>query len=300
MYTNVEKKNGMVGMTVDFKSNDLKNLAINDYLSSNSMHSIFNTDIKKFHFDIESFRFTDQIIKHLIDKEILLKQNSDSYHLDHIHANICSENMRLDDSEQNKISKLFYEADHAFLKLYNSFIENIICSHFSESFYFQKTPTLRFHFPNQEGFNWHPTIHNDIMLGHPPKEINIWLPFTKTFGSNSMIIAPLDFSLMVMRKLNFDYGKFVHDIQMDEAFRNFLLSNMKPLELKFGEGIFFDSRCLHATQYNTTDSTRVSMDIRIISEASYKSLPFEYVGTGRMKMPFTPGNYYSSTLIKPA
>tara|TARA_B100000886_G_scaffold238985_1_gene167574 strand:- start:1327 stop:1470 length:144 start_codon:yes stop_codon:yes gene_type:complete len=46
-----------------------------------------------------------------------------------------------------------------------------------------------------------------------------------------------------------------------------------------------------------TENTRVSMDIRIITEEGLKKYSREYRTTGRKKMLFTPGNYFSKTPV---
>ena len=49
-----------------------------------------------------------------------------------------------------------------------------------------------------------------------------------------------------------------------------LRNKSNPLNMDYGEYIFFDPRCLHCTQYNDTEITRISMDIRIITESNLK------------------------------
>ena len=67
--------------------------------------------------------------------------------------------------------------------------------------------------------------------------------------------------------------------------------------MKFGEFIIFDPKCLHCTQYNTTDNTRISMDIRIMLENNFAKYSREYKTTGRKKMPFMPGHYFSTEAL---
>src|SRR5262249_13171584 len=74
-------------------------------------------------------------------------------------------------------------------------------------------------------------------------------------------------------------------------------AKMRPVELDYGQYLLFDPRCLHATQNNVTDSTRISTDVRIILRRHMESLPIEYRGTGRLRMLFAPGHYYDATPI---
>ena len=43
--------------------------------------------------------------------------------------------------------------------------------------------------------------------------------------------------------------------------------------------------------------TRVSMDIRIIMESAFSNYSREYKTTGRKKMPFLPGHYFSEKAV---
>ena len=67
--------------------------------------------------------------------------------------------------------------------------------------------------------------------------------------------------------------------------------------MKYGEFIIFDSKCLHCTQHNVTNKTRISMDIRIMLENNFSKYSREYKTTGRKKMLFTPGNYFSQESV---
>jgi len=87
-------------------------------------------------------------------------------------------------------------------------------------------------------------------------------------------------------------------VQKDDDFWQSCARRMRPVELKYGECLLFDPRCLHATQDNRTDATRVSTDVRIILRRDFESLPLAYRGTGRMRMRFAPGHYYHDQSIR--
>ena len=107
----------------------------------------------------------------------------------------------LDESEQNKISVSFYETSNILNDLYYKFIREVISPKFQDNIYFQAIPTFRFHFPNQEGYDWNDRYHTDIMLGHPPFEFNVWLPFTNVYSSNSMRITSYEVLYVNTEKL---------------------------------------------------------------------------------------------------
>ena len=67
--------------------------------------------------------------------------------------------------------------------------------------------------------------------------------------------------------------------------------------MNYGDFIIFDPRCLHCTQYNDTKDTRISMDIRIIFEGYTEKYSKQYKTTGRKKMPFLPGHYFSKKAV---
>ena len=51
--------------------------------------------------------------------------------------------------------------------------------------------------------------------------------------------------------------------------------------MNYGEYIMFDPRCLHCTQNNTTNDTRISMDIRVITKNNLAKYSRDYRSTGR-------------------
>ncbi|MDB4847788.1 phytanoyl-CoA dioxygenase family protein [Candidatus Pseudothioglobus singularis] len=135
--------------------------------------------------------------------------------------------------------------------------------------------------------------HIDIMLGHPPEEINIWVPFTDSSLAKSFRILPLEFSLEILDKYNYDMQAVYFAIWNDDKLLDFLNNNSTFVELRPGQALLFDSRCFHASVMNESDFTRVSMDVRIITAKDYDNLPFKYIGTGRRKSQFITGDYYS-------
>ena len=78
------------------------------------------------------------------------------------------------------------------------------------------------------------------MLGHPPYEINIWLPFTSTYKSNSMRITSYEDSLSVIRScVVYDFEKFAERVQYDDEFCKILRRNSISLEMDYGDFIMF-------------------------------------------------------------
>lgn len=212
--------------------------------------------------------------------------------LGYLHTVLPASMTTLDKDEVNGVTRLLYEQNEAFLSCYRSLIKYICDTIIGEPCVFQATPTIRVHCPHQQGFNWLPRYHNDIILGHPPQEINIWLAFTKAYGTNTMDIAPLDASLEVLSRYHYDFTSLPSDVQSNAQLQATLQKMMAPATFSYGDILIFDSRCLHGTQYNREETTRISMDIRVTPVNAYKKRRFTYQGTGRRKMLFQQGEYY--------
>ena len=292
-------KKGHMGATVKFSSEDDLRLFLQDFNSSSKMVELFSSWKYQGKYDLSKINFKEAIVNELITKKLVdeLVFSKNDYKLEKLHLCLNPQYKTLDESEQNKISISFYETSKILNDLYIEFIKNIISEDFEEKIYYQTVPTFRFHFPKQEGYNWNDRYHTDIMLGHPPYENNIWVPFTNTFGSNSMRIMPLQDSIDLLQMCNNDFEVFAEKTQYNEGFMKNLREYSYPLEMNYGEYIIFDSRCLHCTQYNDTKDTRISMDIRVIQENEIKRYSRFYETTGRKKMPFLPGHYFSKEAL---
>ena len=290
---------GHMGSTIKFKSLKDKNLFMNDFNSERELLKIFNSWTFKGSYDTSTIDFKSVIISELISKKIVKEEKFKkyNYNLDDLHLCLKDDLKCLDDSEQNSISVSFYETSEKIKEMYIKFISNIISPIFQDKIYYQIIPTFRFHFPNQKGYEWKNRYHTDIMLGHPPYEFNVWLPFTNAFDTNSMRLTSLNDSVEIYKICNNNFEILAEKCQYDDDFISHLSSKSSSLEMKYGEFIIFDSKCLHCTQHNVTNKTRISMDIRIMLENNFSKYSREYKTTGRKKMLFTPGNYFSQESV---
>ncbi|MEM8641183.1 MAG: hypothetical protein AAGG51_20560 [Cyanobacteria bacterium P01_G01_bin.54] len=94
-------------------------------------------------------------------------------------------------------------------------------------------PTFRVHIPGGKTAS---KYHLDRDYGVDPRKLNVWLPFTKVWGGNSIWI------------------------ESEEGLGDFLAVN-----LEYGEALVFDgSNLCHGSVKNDTSSTRVSVDFRFI------------------------------------
>jgi hypothetical protein len=263
-----------------------------DFAAGSRLATSAKNGISQLSYDVVQFPFDDHIKRLLAAKELL--EPGQNPPLEKLHEALPEAVQALDVSEINDVSRRFYDQDEAFLALYGAFLRDVIRPIVGTDFLYQSTPTIRFHFPRQRGFNWKPRYHSDIMLGHPPQEINIWIPLTRAFSTNTMRLTPLAASLELMHSVDLDFARFVDRVQTDSALGQACERASRPLELEFGQFVAFDARCLHATQYNVTESSRVSIDFRILPIGEYEASRLDYRGTGRMQMRFARGHYYAS------
>ncbi len=290
---------GHMGKTIEFDSKDDRDNFLVDFKSKSIAIEKFGNWMYESTYNILEFDFKNLIIKNLIDKKIVSSYSFSKYNndLEKLHLCMNLDDKSLDESEQNNISISFYETSKALDSLYKRFIKEEISKIFPENIHYQVVPTFRFHFPNQKGYDWNDRYHTDIMLGHPPYELNIWMPFTKVYGSNSMRLTSYKDSINFIKYCDYNFELFAKKAQYDEIFIKKLKQQSKPLKMNYGDFIIFDPRCLHCTQYNDTKDTRISMDIRIIFEGYTEKYSKQYKTTGRKKMPFLPGHYFSKKAV---
>jgi len=154
------------------------------------------------------------------------------------------------------------EGNGKFLDLYYKFVNKIAKEFFSEDLVFQSKPTFRVHFPDNLAVGG---FHRDREYNHPLEEINIWVPLTETSDTSSIWIES-----------SFDKKDY------------------KPMNLKYGDFIIFDSGLQHGNKINLTNKTRISFDFRVIPSSKYKKNDVVKKSTGQF-IKFKIGDYYSVT-----
>jgi len=195
------------------------------------------------------------------------------------------------DDGVNKITTYFYDTDETFAAVYFQYIKFLREHFLKEPFWFQATPTIRIHCPNAENSHHYPRYHSDISYGHPPEEINIWLPLTNLQQGHSFRTLSVANSHNLLQPFAYDFGAFIHSAIHDKTFSKNCENQANPVITEFGKMLAFDSRCIHSGE-PMQSHTRVSMDIRILPLSQYEKMKIEYQGSGRRKILFTPGNCY--------
>jgi len=193
----------------------------------------------------------------------------------------------------------FVDRDDTFQQLYDKFIVDIIKPLFNVlpeyKIIVQKTPNIRFHLPNCSNIgyisnskNVYPDIfgiHTDGEFGHPKNEINIILPLTKMFETNSIYYSSIPENSHNRDNTTtqnpcsdvldvYDYTNIVMDVH------NFFVGNL--------------NQCYHYNKINTTGVTRVSLDFRVLTVDAYA----KYINSNKIhysetfKNKFIIGDYY--------
>ncbi len=196
----------------------------------------------------------------------------------------------------NKFTKNIAELNQSFKSKYIEILKTGIRDFIGENFYFQQHPTLRVFFPHSTLDSFYPVYHSDLMNGHPPYEINLWLPLNSPsksegygFALNSLkksvgLFEEYNFDIDKMRQNNFEISLKFHKSSIVQNF-------------KYGKVSLFDAKKLHST-LPLKNYTRVSVDARIVivsvmtrTKKYYKSL------FGRRPVIYKPGSYYNNISI---
>jgi hypothetical protein len=243
-------------------------------------------------FDI-SLKLRAKIKKLLVDKKIVSKD--EKFELENLHS-VIPDSLKtyVFDTGVNALSQVFYETDDEFYNLYLEFIKTIYTNYFNFPFYFQKTPTIRLHCPESKGTSPYPRYHCDIGYGHPPQEVNLWMPLTSPFKVQKHGFRVMDFdnSKKILSKYNYDFSDFITDVIQKNDLNQHFHEFAPQVDTILGETLAFDSRCMH-TGEALNFHTRVSIDVRIIPIASFEKEIYLFQGTGKMKSFYSPGDGYS-------
>lgn len=135
------------------------------------------------------------------------------------------DNLKLRSLMQNQAS------DSHLYKLYHAFIANVISKEFGGKISYSNRPQMRVHLAGTPSVSaW----HRDVDVTDRPDQINVWLPFTDAYGTNTLWVES-------------DYG----------------LGDYQAVEVAYGQALLFDGGFLsHGTIANTSADTRISLDFR--------------------------------------
>lgn len=143
--------------------------------------------------------------------------------------------------------------------VYKQFIEEFIKPSLGlTEIIYQKIPTFRAHLVDNLGVGeW----HRDRDYNHGKTEINIWLPFTDTYETNTIWLES-------------EEGK----------------EDYEPYSVMYGEVLVFDgANLMHGNKVNKTMNTRVSVDFRVVDPEYFT--PSDK-GSINMNSKFNVGGYF--------
>ena len=213
------------------------------------MHRKYSYDTKKYNFY--------SIIRDIYDIDEL-----DNLHLE---KEDLMPNYKLDfkNKSKTKAHQIFYKNLHSIEGSFKNFVAEEISPLFDEDFVYQKTPTFRVQWPNEQAIHyWH--YDSDEDHRHPAWEINFQVAITDMLGTSCT------------------WAESVPG-----------LKDFRPMEMNYGEYIAFDgNRCLHGNKTNTTGRTRVSFDFRVIPFSRYSPEKYKNVVSATKNNSFKIGGYY--------
>lgn len=273
-------------------SDNFQKQFISHYMLKNKVTELSTTgklviDLKEQTKEIET-----HIVSKLFQKEIITKQN---LKLENIHNYITKQNVKENsnnDVTRNKLTAVFFKKDKEFFKIYYKIIKKIK-KKLKFKFLYQKDPFLRFNFPTNNKYD-SLLPHVDLAIGHPPGEINLWMPITNTNKFNSFSISDIDKSLVFFGKFGFDFQHYIK--KYNKKIWNDANNLLTPYVSKKGKTLIFDSRVMHKSLLNKSNKTRISLDFRILP-IEYEKISVFYTGTGYKKQKFVRGKYYSKNIL---
>ena len=177
-------------------------------------------------------------------------------------------NLTLGKDTHTSLHKIYYGKIDAeggwpeFDNLYKAFVREVIFPLFEDDeLIYQKTPGIRFNRPGAKAvYRWH--SDGDSHHKHPLGELNVFLPLTKSFDTNTVWVESLP-GLGDFAPVNLEYGQFL---------------------------LGYLNQCRHGNKDNETNKTRVSFDFRVMPGFAYDEKCDKVTCT--TKQPFTVGGYY--------
>jgi hypothetical protein len=199
-------------------------------------------------YNIEAYNFRKCI------EEIIGYQDLENLHLVQNYSLLARE------YDQSTIwHKKYYDNFEKFEVIYLDFIKNYIKPLLGlEKIVYQKIPTFRVHLINNVAVGeW----HKDRTYNHGKSEVNFWLPFTNSYGNNTIWTESKE-----------DIGDYA------------------PYAVKKGQVFVFDGANLnHGNKLNDTNDCRISVDFRIVDYSKF--IPSNE-GSINLKTKFDIGGYF--------
>ena len=200
--------------------------------------------------DLNSLELLKNNIYNEIKNEFELKENNPTIGLNNFHK--LSNNLSEVDLNQKKINVIKkISQDPKLVDLIFNFFSNNIISFLGNDLLVQKTINLVIQTPDDKN----PTIpHRDA----PPNsyfEVVIWIPLVDCKKTKSMYTIDISSTKEGLDQLDREpenWNKFIKKFENKKTYP----------DVKFGQGLFFLPYIYHGSDYNKTDETRFSLNIR--------------------------------------
>ena len=125
----------------------------------------------------------------------------------------------------------------------------------------QATPTLNVVLPDQQKHGSLLTFHTGHLTAYNNGIYTIWTPISSAFGSNSMQV--------VSRQDSKYLTEAFFDLKLSMADMQYLCHKFSyPVEIKTGQAWLFDQDHWHGNINNTTEITRIGLDIRAMEKGT--------------------------------
>jgi hypothetical protein len=298
MGSTVLQPRGQMGMTKVVPASDLPALRA-DYADTSDFTAAFGDGSYRIErFDINGLDLVSAVWDELAGRGFVDVQSGDD--LATLHQFVRPEDQQLDAFQVNAVTRAFYETPPARAMLFARLASEVVAPAVGGPVYRQANMTLRFHFPEDaDAAGRRNVFHTDLMLGHPPQMLNVWIPVSSTDAGNTLLLVDLDTSRRVMLDHDFDFEAIATRVQYDDAFYGDLMRAAEAIVMTPGELLLFDARCLHAGQVNVSDRTRVSTDLRVLTTSALERLRKPYESGGRRVLRFLPGEFLSAEPVQP-
>lgn len=112
---------------------------------------------------------------------------------------------------------------------------------------------LSIQLPGDEGSQL--DLHSDCWAGDTPFQVNVWIPLTPCFASNSMFLLSEEKSIKCIRLVN-------ENPTLDKNSLSLFVVESDFLKLSKGKAIIFNPGLIHGNVPNKTSQTRVSINVR--------------------------------------
>lgn len=201
--------------------------------------------LQRVRYDLAKFNFPEEVAKVLGVADLALLQPPPGLGL-----------ATRETDQQAPDYDVFYSRFECMRQLYDTFVTEVAGPIIGEPYCYQAVPTLRIHYPNNVAVG---EFHKDSDYYHPDGELNVWLPLTPAWGSNTLWVE-------------FEPGR------------------VRPVGAVPGDVIVFDAvNTSHGNKVNVTRSTRVSFDFRCLPLSRYRPSDQRSINSG---LRFSIGEYY--------